>query len=71
LSVVHGIVAEHGGALTVESALGKGSVFRVLLPLAETSNDAPDRFDAVFTDYNMPQASKWRVPCRPFGPGCR
>jgi CheY-like chemotaxis protein len=45
LSVVHGIVRSHGGAVAVESALGKGSTFRVYLPSApsqadETSSDA-------------------------------
>lgn len=34
LSVVHGIVHSHGGVVTVESALGKGSTFRVYLPSA-------------------------------------
>ncbi len=32
LSVVHGIVQSFNGAINVESELGKGSVFRVLLP---------------------------------------
>jgi len=32
LSVVHGIVHDHGGAVTVESVPGKGSVFKVYLP---------------------------------------
>ena len=32
LSVVHGIVQSHGGAITVQSRLGKGSVFEVYLP---------------------------------------
>ncbi|MCX8044009.1 MAG: ATP-binding protein, partial [Desulfobacterota bacterium] len=34
LSVVHGIVKEHGGAIRVESTLGKGSLFTIVLPLA-------------------------------------
>jgi signal transduction histidine kinase/CheY-like chemotaxis protein len=32
LSVVHGIIESHGGAITIESELGKGSTFHVLLP---------------------------------------
>lgn len=35
LSVVHGIVTSLGGDITVESALGKGSVFCVFLPVIE------------------------------------
>lgn len=33
LSVVHGIVADHKGAITVQSEQGKGATFRVYLPL--------------------------------------
>jgi signal transduction histidine kinase len=33
LAIVSKIVNEHGGQITVESTLGEGSVFRVLLPL--------------------------------------
>ncbi|MFN2476583.1 MAG: ATP-binding protein [Chthoniobacterales bacterium] len=33
LSVVHGIVQEHGGQIEVESRLAKGTTFHILLPL--------------------------------------
>jgi PAS domain S-box-containing protein len=36
LSVVHGIIHEHGGYISVESAQGAGTTFVVLLPLAES-----------------------------------
>ena len=41
LSVVHGIVAAHHGALTVESALGHGSTFHVYIPLVDSQDAAP------------------------------
>jgi signal transduction histidine kinase len=33
LSIVSKIVDQHGGKMTVESEAGKGSVFRIYLPL--------------------------------------
>ena len=35
LSVVHGIAARHGGQVEVDSEPGRGSVFRLTIPLAE------------------------------------
>ncbi|MBL0061985.1 MAG: PAS domain S-box protein [bacterium] len=37
LSVVHGIVQAHGGAITVDSELGKGTKITVFFPLLEVS----------------------------------
>jgi two-component system NtrC family sensor kinase len=36
LSICYGIVQEHGGVLEVESILGQGSTFRVMLPVVAT-----------------------------------
>lgn len=38
LSICYGLVMEHGGVLSADSQLGRGSTFRVVLPLA---GDAP------------------------------
>jgi PAS domain S-box-containing protein len=35
LSVVHGIVKDHGGEIRVESTIGRGTTFEVLLPAVE------------------------------------
>ncbi|HJT46381.1 MAG TPA: ATP-binding protein [Chthoniobacterales bacterium] len=40
LSVVHGIIQEHGGQIEVESELQKGTVFHILLPLVRFDNKA-------------------------------
>ena len=41
LSVAHGIVAAHHGAIGVDSVLGQGSTFRVYLPLVDAEEPAP------------------------------
>jgi len=40
LAVVHGIVSAHGGRVDVESELGRGTRFRVILPAAEPEPDS-------------------------------
>lgn len=49
LSIVHGIVKRHRGAVTVESKIGKGTVFKVYLPIVEhpeneTESNAIEQF---------------------------
>ncbi len=39
LSVVHGIVQSHGGAITVKSALGHGACFKIYLPCCAEKSD--------------------------------
>lgn len=48
LSIVHGIVREHGGALELESEPGKGTTIRVLLPAVESDElDVPSGPDEI------------------------
>lgn len=39
LSVVHGIIQEHGGQIEVESELSKGTAFHILLPLVRFNQE--------------------------------
>jgi signal transduction histidine kinase len=39
LSVVHGIIQEHGGQIEVESELRKGTAFHILLPLVRFAQE--------------------------------
>ena len=41
LSVVHGIINSHGGAIRVQSDLGKGSTFEIYLPVIDRELKAP------------------------------
>lgn len=47
LSVVHGILRNHGGSISVESVIGTGTTFLVLLPVSEPeeSESTPSRSD--------------------------
>lgn len=45
LSIVHGIIRSHQGFIDVESTLGKGTTFKIFLPLIQTGileGDGPD-----------------------------
>lgn len=49
LSMAQGIVAQHGGQLTLESELGQGSCFRLMLPLIAPPADQADTSAALTT----------------------
>ena len=42
MAVVHGIVRNHGGAIKVESAPGRGTCVSIHLPLSEAPAESPD-----------------------------
>ncbi len=47
LSIVHGIVKSHRGAMMVDSAIGTGSVFHMFLPIIPSSRASTGDFTAV------------------------
>ncbi len=55
LSVVHGIVQNHGGAIHVESMVGRGSTFTVLLPCSEDGVLPTD------DDYKAPSTGNGKI----------
>jgi CheY-like chemotaxis protein/anti-sigma regulatory factor (Ser/Thr protein kinase) len=48
LSVVHGIIKSHGGAISAKSKIGKGTTFIILLPVIEKEAVEHDEPDEVF-----------------------
>jgi CheY-like chemotaxis protein len=42
LSIVHQIIAAHGGRITAESSVGRGSTFRIRLPIASMEGARPE-----------------------------
>lgn len=45
LSVVHGIITKHGGAISVSSEPGKGTTFQILFPAIETEEAVEVKID--------------------------
>ncbi len=78
LSVVHGILKAHGGAIEVKSELGKGTTFYVYLPRADaatmleseaeaTSMLLPEQSRVLFVDDELPLAEIGRELLEDFG----
>jgi len=56
LSVVHGIIENHEGAVKVDSTLGKGTVFNIFFPIVK-DEDRPDKIE----DYPLPATGNKRI----------
>ena len=46
LSIVHGIIENHSGFITVDSVAGQGSTFQIYLPIIEKAENKPKLFPA-------------------------
>jgi PAS domain S-box-containing protein len=57
LSVVHGIVQECGGEILVDSKVGKGSIFTILVPLL--TGMPVDYSEQNLDDTDIPQGNEW------------
>jgi signal transduction histidine kinase len=64
LAVVHNIVTNHGGRIEVESALGKGSTFRIYLPVESAPEAASGAVPAAL---EAPERAPEPPPRRPPG----
>lgn len=63
LSVVHGIVQSHNGAIVVESRVGEGTTFRVYFPAVDTPDTPPAAGDEVAPVLPvLPEGSPGRMP---------
>ncbi len=46
LSIVHGIIENHSGFITVDSVVEQGSTFQIYLPIIEKAENKPELFPA-------------------------